>query len=703
MKLLVFWSLCFLSENLTFINWMSPLWWWNLAGLNKVRFGLWLARYISTTFTFTIFVLARKSPAIPRRILPDRRLLINADEEQAALIQNDITDNGFQEAPLSRSTWAGIVSKIRMIYPFVWPKGHLLLQMRVLLCMLVLIAGRVVNLLVPVTYKKSVDYLTLGSQANFRWGLISLFVFLKFLQGSGGGGTMGLLNNIRSFFWIRIEQFTTKMIQTKLFDHLHGLSLNWHLNRNTGEVLKILDRGTNSINLILDKVLFKLLPTVVDITIAIVYFAMAFNAWYALIVAATMLIYITTTIGMTEWRSKFRRTMNECENDSNTRAVDSLINHETVKYYCGEEFELETYSLSIDRFQSAEWTSNATVILLNNIQNIVIHCGFLLGSIMMVHNIVYEGDFTVGDFVLFVSYIRQLYTPLNYFGTQYRVLQQSFIDMENMFDLMNEKQDIVDDENARDLVLVEGRIDVKDVCFRYNQRELVLKDITFSVPPGETYALVGPSGSGKSTLIKLLFRFYEAESGSIKIDRQDITKVTQKSLRMNIGVVPQDTNLFNADIKYNIRYGRVTADDDDVIDSAEAANIHPKIICFPKQYETQVGERGLKLSGGEKQRVAIARTILKSPAIILLDEATSALDTQTERAIQTSLSNICENRTTIIVAHRLSTVVHADQILVLKNGRIVERGRHEELLAAGDVYASMWELQQSETPPIVVA
>ncbi|XP_074659669.1 ATP-binding cassette sub-family B member 6-like isoform X2 [Tubulanus polymorphus] len=680
--LLVFWGAAFLSENVAFVSWNSDLWWWDIKG---IEFGLWLVRYIST---FSLFVLGIKAPALP---LHQLRLLINADEEQAEALLNEAEEQQRQ------STWAGIISKFKMIFPFIWPKGSILLQLRVIFCLIVLIAGRGVNLLVPIYYKQIVDSLTPKPKQTllFRWDLVLIYVALRFLQG-GGFGSMGLLNNLRTFLWIRVQQYTTKGIETKLFDHLHGLSLSWHLSRKTGEVLRVMDRGTSSINQVLNTMVFNIGPTIVDIIIAIVYFITTFNGWFGLIVFLTMFLYLLATIAVTEWRTKYRRTMNKLDNERNARGVDSLINFETVKYYGAEKFEVNRYAESIAKYQEAEWITTASLNLLNTLQNVIITCGFLAGSLLMASYIVDGDRFTVGDFVLFATYVVQLYGPLNFFGTFYRVLQQSFIDMENMFDLMKEKQEIVDDDDARPLTITEGQIQFKNVNFHYNPSKPILKDISFTVPPGQTYALVGPSGAGKSTIIRLLFRFYDIKSGAILFDGQNISKVTQHSLRQSIGVVPQDTVLFNDNIRYNIRYGRVGAGDDEVESSAEAADIHQKILAFPDRYDTVVGERGLKLSGGEKQRVAIARTILKSPAIILLDEATSALDTQTERNIQASLAKICENRTTIIVAHRLSTIVHANQILVLKEGAIVERGRHEDLLERKDVYHSMWKLQQSE-------
>ncbi|XP_070770871.1 ATP-binding cassette sub-family B member 6 [Enoplosus armatus] len=590
------------------------------------------------------------------------------------------------------SVWQGFGRKVRLLLPYVWPKGTAALQGLVLLCVGLLAAERLVNVLVPVYSKNIVNELSAGGGWTSLIATVCIYTLLKFLQG-GGAGTSGFISNLRQFMWIKVQQFTSRGVQVCLFSHLHGLSLRWHLERRTGDVLRSVDRGTSSINNLLSYILFSILPTVCDIIIAIIYFVSYFSVWFGLIVFTCMVLYLTCTILITEWRTKYRREMNNQDNNAKSRAVDSLLNFETVKYYSAEDYEVRCFEEAILKYQHCEWKSSASLALLNQTQNIIIGSGLLAGSLLCAH-LVSEGQFQIGDYVLFGTYIIQLYTPLNWFGTYYRLIQSAFVDMENMLALLTEQKEILDAEDAQDLQLTAGQVEFDRVCFSYVPGTEILRDVSFTVEAGQTVALVGPSGSGKSSVLRLLFRFYDPQSGSIRIDGQDISKVRQSSLRSYIGVVPQDTVLFNNTIGNNIRYSRVTASNQEVERAAMAADIHARILELPQGYDTEVGERGLKLSGGEKQRVAIARTILKEPRIILLDEATSSLDTQTERNIQASLAKVCTNRTTIVVAHRLSTIVGANQILVVHNGQIAERGRHEELLVRGGLYAAMWMKQQ---------
>ncbi|XP_030748439.1 ATP-binding cassette sub-family B member 6, mitochondrial-like isoform X2 [Sitophilus oryzae] len=619
----------------------------------------------------------------------------NAPKKDKVQFDNINIKLKFKPKDENKSTWRGLWKKIKTLSPFLWPKMSFILQTRVIFCFILLGFGRAINLYIPIYNKKIVDSLTPvpNEPLQFRWDWILIYVAFKFLQGGGGG--MGFLNNLRTFLWIRVQQYTTKEVQVELFRHLHSLSLRWHLNRKTGEVLRIMDRGTESINSLLQMILFSLGPTIIDLLIAVIYFFIAFNYMFGLIISVTMIFYLAFTISITEWRSKFRRRMNLADNETRARSVDSLLNFETVKYYGAENYEVEAFKDAILKFQVEEWKSTITMNMMSSAQNLIANGGLLAGSLLCAYLVVNKGELNVGDYVLFASYIVQLYAPLNMFGMQYRQIQNNFVDMENMFDLLRQEQEVVDAPDAGAIIPKGGGIEFSDVTFRYTPEKIILKNISFSVPPGKTVALVGPSGSGKSTIIKLMFRFYDVESGSISVDGYNVkTEITQESLRAIIGVVPQDTVLFNNTIKYNIKYGRITANDADVIEAAKGADIHNRIMSFAQQYDTTVGERGLRLSGGEKQRVAIARTLLKAPTIILLDEATSALDTNTERNIQDSLNKMCINRTTVIVAHRLSTIIHADEILVLKDGEIIERGRHSDLVSKVEgVYASMWKQQ----------
>ncbi|KAF5285462.1 hypothetical protein FQA39_LY16636 [Lamprigera yunnana] len=677
--LLLFWTLTFVSENLAFVNLGQNQWWFQMQTTNdEIEMGLFVVRYISRLL---LFVLGLKAPGIISRDYHPLPPTHGATQENV-------------------STWRNFWRKLRTLAPFLWPKKDCCLQMRVLICILLLGAGRVINLYVPIYNKYIVDSMTM-TPLLFRWDWILLYVFFKFLQGGGTGG-MGVLNNLRSFLWIRIQQYTTREIEVELFRHLHSLSLRWHLNRKTGEVLRIMDRGTDSINNLLNYILFSIAPTIIDIVIAVVYFIMVFNGWFGLIVFTTMLLYIIITIVVTEWRTKFQRRMNLADNETRARSVDSLLNFETVKYYGAEQYEVEAFRDVVLKFQAEEFKASVTLNILNTLQNIIICGGLLAGSLLCVYMVVDHKGLSVGDYVLFSSYIIQLYVPLNWFGTYYRAIQKNFVDMENMFDLLREEQDVFDAPGAGLISIKRGVVIFRNVTFGYTRDRIILKNINFEVGTGKTVALVGPSGSGKSTIIRLLFRFYDVDTGSIEIDGQNIKTVTQESLRRAIGVVPQDTVLFNNTIKYNINYGRLGAPESDVIQAAQGADIHDRIMTFPEKYDTVVGERGLRLSGGEKQRVAIARTLLKAPTVVLLDEATSALDTQTERNIQGSLNQMCVNRTTIIVAHRLSTIIHADEILVLKEGEIIERGTHDNLIGQEGVYASMWkqQLENKETTSI---
>ncbi|KAG0323218.1 Homocysteine S-methyltransferase 1 [Dissophora globulifera] len=584
--------------------------------------------------------------------------------------------------------------KIKRLIPFVYPKNDAWLQFMIFLTFVFIALGRVVNLLVPMQTDRIIRRLASDDPFDI-WGIL-LYVLYRYLQGGSG-----LISALRGWAWIPIEQYSNSTLTIRFFEHVHNLSLQFHLNRKTGELLRILDRGTSSIVSLLSTVLFQLVPVLADVTIAVVYFCLAWSWTYAVIVFITILSYIIVTVVITEWRTQFRRAMIRFDNDARTKAVDSLLNFETVKYYTAEEFEINRYREAIRKYMVADYKSQITYQLLNLIQSFVITMGMLAGCLLCAYEIS-EGKRDVSNFVTFIVYLSQLYAPLNWFGSYYRMLQQNFVDMEKMIALLDQNQSVKDVPGAGPLIVQDGEVVFENVSFQYDTRQKGLQNVSFTVPKGKTVALVGPTGSGKSTILRLLFRFYDVSSGRILIDGQDITQKTQLSLREQIGVVPQDSVLFNDSIYYNINYGRTDATREDVEFAAKAAQIHDKIMDFPDMYDTKVGERGLRLSGGEKQRVAIARTILKNPPIVLLDEATSALDSTTESQIQAALARMTENRTTLVVAHRLSTIVNSDLILCIKDGAIVEQGTHDELvnraLANGGegVYYEMWRQQIRE-------
>ncbi|KAI8638402.1 hypothetical protein BD408DRAFT_351925 [Parasitella parasitica] len=592
----------------------------------------------------------------------------------------------------NRSGYHDFWHKIRKVMPYIWPHNDRKLQNLVVVCFLLMLLGLIINVYTPLQIGRVVDQFNREPE-TFAWAAVCAYVAFKFLQGGSG-----VIQALQNWLWIPIGQFTTREISVKLFAHLHSLSLHYHINRKTGEVLRIVDRGTNSIVQLLSQIVFQIFPALANILIAVVVFSVQFSLPFGVIVFATMSLYLYTTITLTEWRNSFRRKMNELDNFARTKAVDSLLNFETVKYYNAEGFEVRRYDNAIVEYQKADYKNSVSLNVLNLAQNAVITGGLLAGSLLFAYE-VSLGKLTPGDFVSFNVYMMQLYTPLHFFGTYYRMIQQNFIDMEKMFDLFDVEETVKDAEGAGSLTVIEGHVKFDNVCFAYDNRQTALNGVSFDIPKGATVALVGPSGGGKSTILRLLFRFYDPNSGHIYIDGQDISQVKQSSLRQNIGVVPQDTVLFNDTIMYNIRYGRNDASDEDVYRAAKAAQIHDKILTFPDGYDTKVGERGLRLSGGEKQRVAIARTILKNPPIILLDEATSALDTTTERFIQEALSDMTKDRTTLVIAHRLSTIVNADLILVVKDGKVVESGSHEALIQGAvsgqneGIYHEMWQKQ----------
>ncbi|KAJ2608328.1 ATP-binding cassette-type vacuolar membrane transporter Hmt1 [Coemansia sp. RSA 1804] len=595
-----------------------------------------------------------------------------------------------------RHDMMGLRRRLRILAPFLWPSGERVLQLRMLGCVGILAAGRVVNVLAPLQFKIVVDGLAPrdGSAARVQWGHVLVYGLLRTLQGS-----VGVLSTVQSFVWIPVGQSTTKRISVAMFEHLHRLSLRFHVGRKTGEILRVQDRGVTSVVSLLTSLVFNVLPTLADIGLACYFFSAMFDLYFGTIVATTMGAYLAATVMLTGWRAKYRRKSNYLDNEMEARAVDSLLNFETVKYYNAEEFERGEYAHAVDQFQTAEWLSNATMNLMNLGQNLIVQAGMLAGALLSAQR-VHQGEMTVGDFTMLLAYITQLYEPLSWFGTYYRVIQKNLIDMEKLLELFDEPIEVNDPLVPAPLELSRGEVVFDNVAFSY-EGQPTLRNVSFRVPAGSTVAIVGPSGSGKSTILRLLLRFYDVQAGRILVDGQDIRRVSQADLRRAIGVVPQDTVLFNDSIRYNIAYGRAGSGHSvsmaDVAGAADAAHIHTRIMGFADQYETRVGERGQRLSGGEKQRVAIARTLLKDPRIVCLDEATSALDSHTERQIQASLREMTHNRTTLIIAHRLSTIVHADQILIVQNGEIVERGTHAELVAdCCSVYYDMWMKQLAD-------
>ncbi|KAJ7497117.1 mitochondrial half-size ABC transporter [Mycena latifolia] len=585
-------------------------------------------------------------------------------------------------------SWSEIWRRISRLAPYLWPSRSRSLQLLVLLCIILILIGRAVNASIPFALGEIVRIFERGSDQSI-WPILFLYVMLRFLQGSGG------LAALRDCLWTPVMQYSDREMSQLAFDHLLQLSFSFHTHRKTGEILRVLDRGA-AINHTLEHLLFTIVPTFIDITIALVVFSIKFEWTLALVVFIVIFAYVAASIIITRWRTKIRREMNE--RDVVTRGIhaDCLLNYETVKYFGGEEHEGERYRQAIGQYQELEYKVIFSLNFLNLVQNFIISIGLLVGS-MIVALRVTNGHSAPSDFVIFITYLAQLYGPLNQLGFMYRTINQSLVDTEKLLKLLNEPTEVNDRDNATTLIVDDGEIEFDNVSFSYDKRTTALNGVSFKVPKGSSVALVGESGAGKSTILRLLYRFYDLPEGGgrILIDGQDIRDVTQKSLRAAIGVVPQDSVLFNSSIGYNIGYGKFGASPQEIEEAAKSAQMHERIITFPDGYETKVGERGVRLSGGEKQRVAIARTLLKNPPILLLDEATSALDTSTEKDIQKALQNLVQGRSSLSIAHRLSTIASADLILVLKDGQIVEQGTHTELLALDGAFASMWADQIS--------
>ncbi|MGA9033521.1 MAG: ABC transporter ATP-binding protein/permease [Sulfuricaulis sp.] len=585
----------------------------------------------------------------------------------------------YGKPPARQSDWKAIKS----LLPYLWE-----FRGRVVLALAFLALAKVATVSVPLVLKEIVDALSPSRAA------LALPIFLLVAYGALrlANSTFG---ELRDMVFAKVTQRSIRRVALRVFEHLHNLSLRFHLERQTGGMSRDIERGTAGIRFLLNFMLFNILPTILEIGFVAIILLVKYDPWFCVVTLVTLVVYIAFTLVVTEWRMIFRRNMNEMDSKANTRAIDSLLNYETVKYFGNEGFEARRYDETLQSWEKAAVRNQTSLSLLNIGQGAVIAVGVTILMLMAGQGVV-RGTMSIGDLVLVNAFLIQLYMPLHFLGFVYREIRHSLADMERMFGLLERHTEVSDAPDASELKVSGGAVRFEHVSFGYDVRRQILQDISFDVPAGHKVAVVGASGAGKSTLSRLLFRFYDATTGRILIDGQDIRAVTQKSLRRAIGIVPQDTVLFNDSIYYNIAYGQPDAVREEIIEAARAAHIDQFVESLPDQYDTTVGERGLKLSGGEKQRVAIARTLLKNPPILVFDEATSALDSRTEKAIQAELLEIATNHTTLVIAHRLSTIMDADQILVMDHGRIVERGTHNELLVRNGAYAHMWALQQQE-------
>ena len=596
--------------------------------------------------------------------------------------------------PPERATLMGTLAHL---WPYIWPGDRFDLKMRVVWSLVLLLAAKLITLAVPFSFKWATDALTGANSAPVQVDNWQLWVLASPLLLTASYGAMrilmALLTQWRDGIFARVAMHAVRKLATITFIHMHELSLRFHLERKTGGLTRVLERGREGLEVIVRMVILQLIPTIVEVSLLMAVLLWQFDWRYVVATLITVTLYMYYTYIATEWRIGIRRKMNDSDTEANTKAIDSLLNYETVKYFGAEAREAQRYDKSVARYEDASIRTYTSLAVLNTGQAVIFTLG-LTATMLMCAIGVRNGTNTVGDFVLVNAMMIQLYQPLNFMGMVYREIKQAIIDIEKMFGVLGREAEIKDAPDAKPLVISAGTVRFEDVRFAYEPTRPILKGISFEVPAGKTIAIVGPSGAGKSTISRLLFRLYDVSGGRILIDGQDIRAVTQDSLRASIGMVPQDTVLFNDTIRYNIRYGRWDADDAEVEEAARLAQIDHFIRMAPMGYETQVGERGLKLSGGEKQRVAIARTVLKAPPILVLDEATSALDTHTEHEIQGALDRVAKNRTSLVIAHRLSTIVGADEIIVLDQGRIAERGTHAKLLAHGGLYASMWNRQR---------
>lgn len=580
---------------------------------------------------------------------------------------------------------------IKNLLPYLWA-----FKFRVSIALACLILAKVANLGVPILLKELIDALSISSPLHHLLVVpTALIVAYGLLRLSAS-----LFTELRELLFSRVTESAVRTVALKVFEHLHALSLRFHLSRQTGGMTRDIERGTRGIQSLISYSLYSILPTIVELTLVLGYFIWAYNYLFAMVTFGALVLYVIFTIFVTEWRTQYRRKMNELDSKANQRAIDSLINFETVKYFGNEQYESSRYDENLRRYREAAIKSQRSLAFLNAGQQTIIALGLII-ILWLATNDVAHGSMTIGDLVLVNVLMIQLYIPLNFLGVIYREIKQALTDMDRMFHLLETDKEIADVPGAKNIQIdnlqLGPKVEFKNVYFHYDPNREILKNLSFEILPGQTTAVVGHSGAGKSTLARLLFRFYDVQQGGIYLDAQDIKSVTQVGLRHVIGIVPQDTVLFNDTVAYNIGYGRPGATQDEIEAAAKSAQIHDFIMSLPLGYKTMVGERGLKLSGGEKQRVAIARTLLKNPALLIFDEATSALDSETERAIQKELLALAKNRSTLIIAHRLSTVIHAHQILVMDDGQIIERGTHEQLLQANGRYAQMWRVQQDQS------